>query len=197
MSIVKVRLKEVAADLGFAPKEVSEILSRFFEKPKSNSQILTDEELNVLLDYVTQQHQIDSLEQVFAVQAKPAEKKPEPKQEEPKAAPAADKAAAPAASAAGEEAALSLSYPSAVLMEKETGQVLFAQNEHEKLEPASVTKIMTLLLVMEAIDRGELKYEDMVTVSANAASMGGSQVYLSEGEQISVCLLYTSPSPRD
>ena len=100
MSIVKVRLKEVAADLGFAPKEVSEVLSRFFEKPKSNSQILTDEELNVLLDYVTQQHQIDSLEQVFAVQAKPAEKKPEPKQEEPKAAPAADKAAAPAAPAA-------------------------------------------------------------------------------------------------
>lgn len=74
----------------------------------------------------------------------------------------------------------------ALLMEKETGQVLFAQNEHEKLEPASVTKIMTLLLVMEAMDRGELKYEDMVTVSANAASMGGSQVYLSEGEQISV-----------
>ena len=100
MSIVKVRLKEVAADLGFAPKEVSEVLSRFFEKPKSNSQILTDEELNVLLDYVTQQHQIDSLEQVFAVQAKPAEKKPEPRQEEPKAAPAADKAAAPAAPAA-------------------------------------------------------------------------------------------------
>lgn len=74
----------------------------------------------------------------------------------------------------------------ALLMEKETGQVLFAQNEHEKLEPASVTKIMTLLLVMEAMDRGELNYEDMVTVSANAASMGGSQVYLSEGEQISV-----------
>ena len=73
-----------------------------------------------------------------------------------------------------------------LLMEKETGQVLFAQNEHEKLEPASVTKIMTLLLTMEAIERGELHYEDMVTVSANAASMGGSQVYLSEGEQITV-----------
>ena len=73
-----------------------------------------------------------------------------------------------------------------LLMEKETGQVLFAQNEHEKLEPASVTKIMTLLLTMEAIERGELHYEDVVTVSANAASMGGSQVYLSEGEQISV-----------
>ncbi len=74
----------------------------------------------------------------------------------------------------------------ALLMEKETGQVLFAQNEHEKLGPASVTKIMTLLLVMEAMDRGELKYEDVVTVSANAAGMGGSQVFLSEGEQISV-----------
>lgn len=74
----------------------------------------------------------------------------------------------------------------ALLMEKETGQVLYAENEHEKLKPASVTKVMTLLLVMEAIGRGELKYEDIVTVSANAASMGGSQVYLSEGEQISV-----------
>ena len=84
MSMVKVRLKEVAADLGMAPKEVSETLAKFFEKPKSNTQVLTDEELNVLLDYVTQQHQIDSLEQVFAVQAKPEEKKPEPKKEEPK-----------------------------------------------------------------------------------------------------------------
>ena len=74
----------------------------------------------------------------------------------------------------------------ALLMEKETGQVLFAENEHEKREPASVTKVMTLLLVMEAIDRGELHYEDVVTVSAYAASMGGSQVYLSEGEQITV-----------
>ena len=73
-----------------------------------------------------------------------------------------------------------------LLMEKETGQVLFAQNEREKLEPASVTKVMTLLLVMETIARGELHYEDVVTVSANAASMGGSQVYLSEGEQITV-----------
>ena len=89
MSIVKVRLKEVAADLGISPKEVSDALSKFFEKPKSNTQVLTDEELNVLLDYVTQQHQIDSLEQVFAVQAKPAEKKPEPKKEEKKEAAAA------------------------------------------------------------------------------------------------------------
>lgn len=74
----------------------------------------------------------------------------------------------------------------ALLMEKETGQVLFAMEEHQRLEPASVTKIMTLLLTMEAISRGELRYEDTVTVSKNAASMGGSQVYLSEGEQITV-----------
>ena len=55
--------------------------------------------------------------------------------------------------------------------------MLYAENEHEKQEPASVTKVMTLLLVMEAMERGELKYEDTVTVSAGAASMGGSQVY--------------------
>ena len=71
MSFVKYRLKEVAADLGITPKEVGEILARFFEKPKSNTQILTDEELNVVFDCVTQTHQIDSLEQVFA--AKPKE----------------------------------------------------------------------------------------------------------------------------
>ena len=74
----------------------------------------------------------------------------------------------------------------AVLVEKETGTVLYEQNAHDKLEPASVTKIMTLLLVMEAIDNGSLSREDVVTVSAYAASMGGSQVYLKEGEQMSV-----------
>ena len=79
-----------------------------------------------------------------------------------------------------------LTSPSALLMEKSTGQILYAQNEHEKLPPASVTKIMTLLLTMEAIDSGKISYDDVVTVSANAAGMGGSQVYLSEGEQITV-----------
>ena len=74
----------------------------------------------------------------------------------------------------------------AVLMEKETGEILYAQNEHEKLEPASVTKVMTMLLTMEAIDAGKLHYDDIVTVSANAAAMGGSQVYLKEGEQMTV-----------
>ncbi len=75
---------------------------------------------------------------------------------------------------------------SAILMEKETGTVLYEENAHDKLEPASVTKVMTLLLVMEAIDDGRLKMEDMVTVSTRASSMGGSQVYLKEGEQMTV-----------
>ena len=74
----------------------------------------------------------------------------------------------------------------AILMEQETGEVLCQQNAHDKLEPASVTKIMTLLLVMEAIDGGQLSTGDTVTVSAHAASMGGSQVYLKEGEQMTV-----------
>ena len=86
--------------------------------------------------------------------------------------------AAPAASAVDAGAA--------VLMEKETGTVLYEQEAHDKLEPASVTKVMTLLLVMEAVDSGALSKEDVVTVSARAASMGGSQVYLKEGEQMTV-----------
>ena len=81
---------------------------------------------------------------------------------------------------------LPLTSRAALLMEKTTGQVLFAQNEHEALEPASVTKIMTLLLTMDAIDSGALSYDDVVTVSANAAGMGGSQVFLAEGEKITV-----------
>lgn len=83
-------------------------------------------------------------------------------------------------------AELSLDAPSAILMEKATGTVLFVKNEHEAREPASVTKIMTLLLVMEAIDAGTLRYDDTVTASAHAASMGGSQIWLKEGEQMSV-----------
>ena len=95
MSFVKYRLKEVAADLGIPPKEVTEIISKFFEKPKSNTQVLTDEELNVVFDCVTQAHQIESLEQVFAVKPKEAPKaEPEaPKAEAAKQEPA--KAAQP------------------------------------------------------------------------------------------------------
>ncbi len=74
----------------------------------------------------------------------------------------------------------------AVLMEASTGRVLYEMNANEALPPASVTKIMTLLLVMEAIEAGTLHWEDAVTASAHAASMGGSQIYLKEGEQMSV-----------
>ena len=75
---------------------------------------------------------------------------------------------------------------SAVLMEKETGTVLYEHNSHEKLEPASVTKVMTMLLIMEALNSGRITKEELVTTSAYAASMGGSQVFLEEGEQMSV-----------
>ncbi|MDR0818253.1 MAG: D-alanyl-D-alanine carboxypeptidase [Oscillospiraceae bacterium] len=74
----------------------------------------------------------------------------------------------------------------AILMEKETGTVIYALAEHERLAPASVTKIMTMLLVAEAIDSGSLKLDDIVTVSARASAMGGSQVFLSENERMSV-----------
>ena len=79
---------------------------------------------------------------------------------------------------------LTLDAPSALLMEKATGTVLFAKDEHTPREGASVTKVMTLLLTMEAIDSGALSYDDTVTGSAHAASMGGSQIWLKEGEQM-------------
>ena len=82
--------------------------------------------------------------------------------------------------------AVEVAAPSALLMEKETGTVLFAKNEHEPLEPASVTKVMTILLTMEAIDSGQLTYDTTVTASAHACSMGGSQIWLKENEQMTV-----------
>ena len=76
--------------------------------------------------------------------------------------------------------------PSCLLMEAETGTVLYEYNADEQLPPASVTKIMTLLLVMEAVDEGRLGWEDMVQTSEHAASMGGSQVFLEPGEEMPV-----------
>lgn len=73
-----------------------------------------------------------------------------------------------------------------ILIEASTGMTLFEKNADEALPPASVTKVMTLLLVMEAVDRGEIKLTDPVTVSEQAAAMGGSQVYLKVGEQLTV-----------
>lgn len=88
--------------------------------------------------------------------------------------------------AEGQKPALNVSAPSAVLMEAETRKILFEKNPREKRACASVTKVMTLLLVMEAIDSGKLKYTDVLTSSAHAASMGGSDIWLEEGEKMSV-----------
>ncbi|MGN1307801.1 MAG: D-alanyl-D-alanine carboxypeptidase family protein [Faecousia sp.] len=88
----------------------------------------------------------------------------------------------PAAKAEGLEVAA----PSAILMDAATGTILYEKNAHERLAPASVTKVMTLLLVMEALDSGRISWDDMVTASETAAGKGGSQVYLEVGEQMSM-----------
>ena len=94
-SLVKYRVKEVAADFGMQPKEVAEIIGIYFDKPKSNTQVLTDEQLNVVFDHITQHHQIESIAQVFAVAPAP---KAEPK-------PAQDKSAGGAAAEPKKDAA--------------------------------------------------------------------------------------------
>jgi len=81
---------------------------------------------------------------------------------------------------------LKLSARSAILMDYETGEVLYSHNPHEKLPPASVTKIMSMLLIMEEIAQKRLTYDDMVTGSERAKSMGGSTIFLDEGESLSV-----------
>lgn len=91
-----------------------------------------------------------------------------------------------AALEAQDPAAPEVAAPSAVLIERQTGTVLYAKNETERRPPASVTKVMTLLLIAEAVDSGELALDDMVTASERAASMGGSQIWLEVGEQLSV-----------
>ena len=77
---------------------------------------------------------------------------------------------------------LEVAAPSAILMETATGTVLFEKNAHERLAPASVTKVMTLLLVMEALESGQLDRDTPITATPHAASMGGSQIWLEEGE---------------
>ena len=84
----------------------------------------------------------------------------------------------------GRAAELELAAPSSILMEKTTGEVLYEDNADETLRPASVTKVMTLLLVMEALEDGRIGWDDMVTTSAAAAAKGGSQIYLEENEQL-------------
>ncbi|MDO5400073.1 MAG: D-alanyl-D-alanine carboxypeptidase family protein [Eubacteriales bacterium] len=83
-------------------------------------------------------------------------------------------------------AGLEVAGKSAVLMDVATGTVLYESNPHERLAPASVTKVMTMLLIMEAVDSGKIGWEDTVTASEAAAAKGGSQIYLKAGEQMSV-----------
>ncbi|MDR2520054.1 MAG: D-alanyl-D-alanine carboxypeptidase [Eubacteriaceae bacterium] len=91
-------------------------------------------------------------------------------------------APAPAFAAAAAISIDNLSAVGAILIDAKSGEVLFEKNSHEKREPASVTKVMTMLLVMEAIDRGELDFQDPITVSEEAAKTGGTQLYLETGE---------------
>jgi len=85
-----------------------------------------------------------------------------------------------------EEESFSLKCDAAVLMERESGTVIYAKNKDKRLSPASVTKVMTMLLVAEAVENGSIALSDTVTASANAAAMGGSQIWLEEGERMTV-----------
>ena len=89
---------------------------------------------------------------------------------------------APAPGVCAAEGAVAISAPSAILLEASTGKVIFEQNADEVCAPASITKIMTLLLIFEALDRGDIKLTDEVITSERAQSMGGSQVFLEAGE---------------
>lgn len=84
------------------------------------------------------------------------------------------------------EDSLNLSSESAILMDAESGKILYEKNIEEKLPMASMTKIMSMLLIMENIENGSLKYEDKVIISENASGMGGSQVFLQKGEEYTV-----------
>ena len=84
------------------------------------------------------------------------------------------------------ETSLASNAKSAILIEPTTGKIIYEKNSHEKLAPASMTKIMSMLLIMESLDKGVIKWDDKVTASSNASSMGGSQILLETGEQMTV-----------
>lgn len=89
-----------------------------------------------------------------------------------------------------EDLVLAPNAKSAIMLEASTGEVLFEKNSHEKLHPASMTKMMSMLLILENIEKGVINWDDIVTVSSNASSMGGSQILLETGEQMSVSDLF-------
>ena len=86
----------------------------------------------------------------------------------------------------GTEEDLAPNSKSALLMEATTGEILFQKNIHEKLSPASMTKLMSMLLIMEAVESGKISFDDMVVVSENASRMGGSQIFLQVGQKMKV-----------
>ncbi|MBR3209977.1 MAG: D-alanyl-D-alanine carboxypeptidase [Bacilli bacterium] len=85
-----------------------------------------------------------------------------------------------------EELSFASNAKSAILIEASTGEVIFEKNADEKLVPASMTKMMSMLLIMEAIEDGVIKWDQIITVSENASKMGGSQILLETGEKMSV-----------
>lgn len=87
---------------------------------------------------------------------------------------------------ANDNVSLAPNASSAILMEQDTGEIIFEKNSDKPLPPASMTKIMTMLLIMEALEKGQIKYDDKVRTSERAASMGGSQVFLEPGEEMTV-----------
>lgn len=89
-----------------------------------------------------------------------------------------------------EELNLAQNAKSAILMEASTGEIIFEKNSHEKLHPASMTKMMSMLLILENIEKGFINWDDIVTVSSNASGMGGSQILLETNEQMSVSDLF-------
>ncbi|MCG4586239.1 D-alanyl-D-alanine carboxypeptidase, partial [Anaerosalibacter bizertensis] len=90
------------------------------------------------------------------------------------------------------ESKLDIDAKSAILIDSSSGEIIYEKKAHERLHPASITKIMVLLLSIESIEKNEINLEDEVTISANAAGMGGSQIYLEEGEVQSVEELLTA-----
>ena len=100
----------------------------------------------------------------------------------------------PLASVKADEGSLHIAAKSAVLMDASTGTVLYEQNAYEELPPASVTKVMTMLLALEAVERGQFSLEDRVTISERDASMGGSQMYMEPGETHTVEELFQGAS---
>ncbi|MCM1371003.1 MAG: D-alanyl-D-alanine carboxypeptidase [Clostridium sp.] len=89
-----------------------------------------------------------------------------------------------------EQLKLAESAKSAILIEASTGEIIFEKNSHEKREPASMTKMMSMLLILESIEKGIISWDEIVTVSENASSMGGSQILLETNEQMSVSDLF-------